>query len=82
MNEVELGGERSFIGAWYLPDLKICDELIAYFRQSRDKLPGQIGHNQEVKPEIKDSIDLYIEPREFSHPTPTRRSVLDRSISR
>ena len=68
MNEVDLGGEKSFIGAWYLSDLKVCDELIEFFKQSNEKLPGQIGHHHEVKPEIKDSVDLYIEPREFPHP--------------
>ena len=67
--EIDLGGEKSFIGAWYLPDLRICDELIAWFNQSGERLPGQIGHRREVNPAIKDSIDLYIEPREFSHPT-------------
>ena len=34
MKEVDLGGEKSFIGAWYIPDLKVCDELIAYFKSS------------------------------------------------
>ena len=68
MNEVELGGEKSFIGAWYLPDLKVCDELIEYFRQSPEKLEGQIGHDHKVNKEIKDSLDLYIEPHELSHP--------------
>lgn len=66
--EIDLGGESSFIGAWYLPDLRVCDELIAYFKQSGEKLPGQIGHLHEVNTAIKDSTDLYIETREFSHP--------------
>ena len=68
MNEVELGGEKSFIGAWYLPDLKVCDELIEYFRQFPDKLEGQIGRRHAVNKEIKDSLDLYVEPHELSHP--------------
>ena len=65
MQEVDLGGEKSFIGAWYLPDLKICDELIAFFKQSNRKQIGQIGHLGEVKPQIKDSIDLIFVPDEF-----------------
>jgi hypothetical protein len=68
VSEVELGGEKSFIGAWYLPDLKVCDELIEYFRQSPEKLEGQIGHDHKVNKEIKDSLDLYVEPHELSHP--------------
>ena len=28
MREIDLGGERSFIGAWYLSDLAICDEVL------------------------------------------------------
>ena len=69
MKEVDLGGEKSFIGAWYIPDLKVCDELIAYFKSSPGKESGQIGHDRQVNKDIKDSLDLIIEPPEFSHPT-------------
>ena len=69
MKEVDLGGEKSFIGAWYIPDLKVCDELIAYFKSSPGKESGQIGHDRQVNKAIKDSLDLIIEPPEFSHPT-------------
>ena len=68
VNEVDLGGERSFIGAWYLPDLKVCDEIIAFFNEVEGKEPGQIGHDREVNTEIKDSLDYIVEPQEFSHP--------------
>jgi hypothetical protein len=69
MKEVDLGGEKSFIGAWFIPDLKVCDELIEYFKRSSEKEPGQIGHDREVNKAIKDSLDLIVEPPEFSHPT-------------
>ena len=69
MKEVDLGGEKSFIGAWFIPDLKVCDELIEYFKRSSEKEPGQIGHDREVNKAIKDSLDLHVEPPEFSHPT-------------
>ena len=69
MKEVDLGGEKSFIGAWYIPDLKVCDELIAYFKSSPGKERGQIGHDRQVNKDIKDSLDLIIERPEFSHPT-------------
>ena len=69
MKEVDLGGEKSFIGAWYIPDIKVCDELIEYFKRAENKVPGQIGHDLEVNKNIKDSLDLHIAPNELSHPT-------------
>jgi len=67
LREVDLGGEKSFIGAWYLSNLKVCDELIAYFKQSKVE-PGQIGHDRKVLPEIKDSLDLISEGQDLDHP--------------
>ena len=46
MQEVELGGEKSFVGAWLLSDLKICDELIQYFHAKEGKVEGEIGHDR------------------------------------
>jgi hypothetical protein len=60
MKEVDLGGVNSFIGAWYLSDLKICDELIQYFKLKDGKVEGQIGHDSEVNKAIKDSLDLIV----------------------
>jgi len=68
MEEVDLGGEKSFVGAWYVPDLKICDELILYFKHREDKIEGQIGHDQQVNKGIKDSIDVIVTPDQFTHP--------------
>ena len=68
MREVDLGGERSFIGAWYLADLSICDDLITYFQLKDGKKEGEIGHDREVNKAIKDSLDLIIPPENFSHP--------------
>jgi hypothetical protein len=68
MKEVELGGEKSFIGAWYIPDLKVCDELIDFFKHSEGKMPGEIGHDREVNKDIKDSLDLIVTPDQFSTP--------------
>jgi prolyl 4-hydroxylase len=67
LREVDLGGEKSFIGAWYLSNLNVCDELIAYFRQSKVE-PGQIGHERRVVPEIKDSLDLISEGQDLARP--------------
>jgi len=68
MDEVDLGGEKSFIGAWYLPDLSICDELIAFFNRREDKVAGQTGDRGEVDKAIKDSTDVIIPPQQFSDP--------------
>jgi prolyl 4-hydroxylase len=68
LEEVELGGEKSFIGAWYVPDLKICDELILYFKHREDKIEGEIGHNRQVNKDVKDSIDVIVTPDQFTHP--------------
>lgn len=67
MTEVDLGGRNSFIGAWYLPELEVCDELIAYFQASDGKVRGQVGSG-EVNPEIKDSTDLQLQPDRFGDP--------------
>ena len=68
MREVELGGEKSFIGGWYIPDAKVCDELIDFFRKSDQKTEGEIGHNREVNKDLKDSVDVIITPDQFALP--------------
>lgn len=64
---VDLGGRDSFIGAWYVPELEVCDELIAYFNASADRTAGRVGGG-EVDPDIKDSVDLSIDYEHFSDP--------------
>ena len=76
MKEVELGGEKSFVGGWYIPDLKVCDELIEFFRQSDQKAPGEIGHDREIRKDIKDSLDLIITPDQFGLPV-VRKYVIN-----
>ena len=63
MTEVDLGGQNTFIGAWYLPDAGVCDELIAYFHASAARGPGRVGGG-EVDPDAKDSTDL---PNDYAH---------------
>jgi|SRR5215471_203251 len=87
MKEVDLGGEKSFIGGWYLSDLSICDDLIAYFQLKDGKIQGEIGHDREVNKEIKDSVDLIIPPENFGHPVIAKylknlRQVVDRYTDR
>ena len=68
MKEVELGGEKSFIGAWYVPDLNLCDEIILFFKQSGDKRLGVVAEGV-VNKETKDSLDVIASRQNFSHPT-------------
>ncbi|MBI4265406.1 MAG: 2OG-Fe(II) oxygenase [Acidobacteria bacterium] len=67
MTEVELGGQKSFIGAWYLEDIDVCDELVAYFNDSPTKVDGQFFDGR-VDKEVKDSVDLQITPDRFTDP--------------
>lgn len=49
----------NFIGAWYLSDPDICDELIEFYKNSDLKHPGEtwVGVNKAVK----DSTDIRID---------------------
>ena len=71
MTEVDLGGQNTFIGAWYLPDAGVCDELIAYFHASAARGPGRVGGG-EVDPDVKDSTDLPIDYAHFTDPPMVR----------
>src|SRR5262245_66641399 len=68
MKEVDLGGERSFIGAWYLAEPAICDGIIAYFLQSGEKVEGKIGVGNDVNKAVKDSLDYIVPHERFSDP--------------
>lgn len=61
-----------FIGAFYLDNKNICDDLITYFcqnpkkhkeGQSRLAVPGG-GSKLGIHKEIKDSLDIYIPPQD------------------
>ncbi|MEQ1761229.1 MAG: 2OG-Fe(II) oxygenase [Vicinamibacterales bacterium] len=65
MTEVDLGGRQSFIGAWFIPELDVCDDLVAYFKNSEHVVAGQVGEG-EVDLDIKDSRDLQIDGDHFT----------------
>jgi hypothetical protein len=71
MQEVDLGGEKSFIGAWYLPDVQVCDELVRFFKQSDKQHPGIISEGI-VDKNTKDSLDVIVPFGEFEHPVMRR----------
>ena len=86
MSEVNLGGQNSFIGAWYVEELDVCDELVAYFTSSASRVPGQVGDGQ-VDPDIKDSLDLQIGHDHFMDPPVLRylnnlRGVVQRYVEK
>ena len=75
MKEVELGGEKSFIGAWYMPNCAVCEEIIQFFKQSEKRVPGIVGEGI-VDREVKDSLDLIVSRKDFSHPI-MRKYLID-----
>ena len=65
--ELAVAAAANFIGAWYLADLVLCDDLIRLFRDSPDKVQGAVyargGATKVLDPEIKDSVELAVSPR-------------------
>ena len=62
--EYVLEAEKSFIGAWFLEDLTLCDDLIKYFEQDPNKVEGCIYRSTEtgfrIDKDEKDSIDTLL----------------------
>ena len=60
----------SFIGGWYIPE-HICDGMLDYYYQNNSNItPGIVGNleddNDNVKIDVKDSLDLFIEHNDNS----------------
>lgn len=62
--KVELAAERSFIGAWYLDDLAVCDQLIRLFQAAPHKAPGAIfdPSGKKIVNTDKESVDMSFPP--------------------
>jgi len=62
---------NSFIGGWYISN-KICDDLIIYFKKNKRKhIEGRTGYKDDsfiVDKNVKDSIDLGIDPINSDYP--------------
>lgn len=60
----------NFIGKKYVSDLSICDDLIEYFKESKDKVSGEVylgnslGSNTDLN--AKKSTDVRIYPNDFN----------------
>jgi len=55
---------ESFIGAWFISDLKLCDDMIEYFKNAPNKQPGYVytGSEAEVLNDIKESEEIGFSP--------------------
>lgn len=59
----------NFIGAWFIEDLSLCDDLITYFKDHPEKqIKGMAGDPESFGtsylPSIKDSLDIFFLPNE------------------
>jgi len=64
MSEIYLG-ERSFIKTYQIDDLAICNQVIKFWQDSREKIPGTNYNSYGdviVNKKIKDSIDVGVPP--------------------
>lgn len=65
MQEIELGGVGSFIGAWQIDDVGACDALIGYFKscgRQSEGLSYDVAGNKRVDKSYKESTDCPIFP--------------------
>jgi hypothetical protein len=60
---------NTFMGGWYINE-KICDDMIKYFKKSKEKYQGTYEKNNEIKinKDIKDSIDVSVRRDNFEYP--------------
>ena len=78
MQEFEINAENSFIGAWFIDDIDLCDELIDWFEQQDDTRPGRITVNEEyrIDESWKKSLDFTVKlPESFSDPIIERYNI-------
>ncbi|HZV99890.1 MAG TPA: 2OG-Fe(II) oxygenase [Methylophilaceae bacterium] len=61
-----------FIGAWYMDDLKICDELIQFFEEHQEKQKQGVTLGG-FDPNLKNSLDLSISPADMN--TPSHKAI-------
>ena len=66
MKEYKLPLE-SFVGGYMAP-AKLCDEIMDYFHNNKDKQYTGMVSNFKVQPEIKESTDIEIWPHDLFPP--------------
>lgn len=78
MKEYKLPLE-SFVGGYMAP-AKLCDEIMDYFHNNKDKqYTGTVAHF-EVKPEIKESTDIMLWPHDLFPPFNKYRKHLQNCV--
>jgi len=61
MKQHSINKLNNFIAGWTIDNTQLCDDLIDYFEQSKNKKPGKIGIG-EILPDKKKSTDLCLSP--------------------
>jgi hypothetical protein len=51
----------NFIGSSYIKEDSLCDRIISYFEGNPSRGPGEVGNNNEIDTDRKDSTDLTFE---------------------
>lgn len=66
MIEHDITKQNNFIGAWFLDDLELCENLILFHKLNKNKGEGHIFLNGEytIDKKIKDSIDCDLRENE------------------
>ena len=59
--------KNNFISGWYI-DKNLCDELIDYYEKSSEKVPGKLGAEGRINLNQKDSLDLYVDAKNYEYP--------------
>lgn len=65
LKELELQATNSFIGAWFLEDLGVCDAMLDFFAtcEAFERAPGIVGSmtGPRLDKKAKDSVDLHVD---------------------
>ena len=57
---------ETFILQEYLQDLSICDQLINFYKNDKNKKDGSIGPNDEINYKLKKSTEIYLNVNDFT----------------
>lgn len=54
--------QNNFIGAWFLSDVSVCDDLIKYFENGAEVIEGRAGKFGAINKSAKSCTECYIDP--------------------
>lgn len=60
MQELIINTDKSFIGAWFISDISLCNDIIYWFENHNNKYPGHVCNDNTrfVDESYKKSIDM------------------------